>query len=176
MVLSLLTPRIRRPWVISLNQTPPRVFEIPLYFWQCNYHNRRAARKCRTCKFPAHDQKGAKLVLQQPALFVGARCLTWERHRGQFHWKPLGDSTGERQRVANSSQRRAAHQAGAEDNMDSGFAGCALPTLVSGMPEDIRYYITNNGGCISNLKFLGIAVFSFQAGEKTMFVLFLPTL
>ena len=76
-------------------------------------------------KFPAHDQKGAKLVLQQPALFLGERGLTWERHRGQFNWKPLGDSTGERQRDANSFQRGAAHQAGAE-GMDSDFAGCAL--------------------------------------------------
>ena len=77
MVLPLLTPRIRRPWVISLNQTPPRVFEIPLYFWQCrNYHNRRAARGCRTWKFPAHDQKRRKISVATTCSFSG--CETFD--------------------------------------------------------------------------------------------------
>ena len=49
-------------------------------------------------------------------------------------------------------------------------------TPVFGMPGGIRYFIANNGGYISNLKFNAIAVFSFQAGEKTMFALFLSTL
>ena len=38
-------------------------------------------------------------MLQQSAPFLGAKCLTWERHRGQFHLKPLGDFAVERQRV-----------------------------------------------------------------------------
>ena len=42
-------------------------------------------------------------------------------------------------------------------------------TLVSGMPGGIRYCITNNTECIRNLKLHAIAVFSFQAGVKTMF-------
>ena len=41
-------------------------------------------------------------------------------------------------------------------------------TQVSGMPGDICYFITNNGGYISNLKFHAISVWSFQTGEETM--------
>ena len=120
--------RPRQKMTCLLLFSPPNVTDVTVIVTWCDHAHNFARCQQRILMFGGiflWTTKKAQNVLQKPALVLGARCLTWEPHRGQFHWKSLGDSAGERQRVGNSSQRRAAHQAGAE-GMDSDFAGCAL--------------------------------------------------
>ena len=128
-------------------------------------------------EFPAHDQKGAKLVLQQPAL-LGCEMFDMGTAQG-----PIPLKTSERfcssSRAPTSCKQFLASSSSPGSCRRHGLRCRRMCfTRVSGMPRDIRYCITNNGGDTSNLKLYAMAVLQYclckQARKRCSRNFFLP--